>query len=114
MEIFAAIGVVVVAMLIVAVMAISLITLASIINGYVLRILWGWFIIPVFHLPNLSLAQAIGFSMVIGLLTHRSSYTSTNEKSKEEKRKEFVQYLYTLIVYPLVTLGIGWIVHQFT
>lgn len=39
-------------------------------NGYVLSILWGWFIVPTFEAPTLSVGYAIGFTMIVSYLTH--------------------------------------------
>ena len=38
---------------------------STIFCGWVLKILWGWFIVPTFGLPILSIPSAIGFSLVI-------------------------------------------------
>ena len=38
-------------------------------DGYVLSILWRWFAVPLFHLPVLTIAQAIGVSVIVALLT---------------------------------------------
>ncbi len=112
MEALAIIGLVVVVVVVLAVVLVPLVAIASILNGYVLRILWGWFVVPLFHLPNLTIAQAIGLTMVVGLLTHRSR-TDGREKTKEEKRKETIEFFAELFLYPFITLGVGWIVHLY-
>lgn len=43
---------------------------SCILNGAVLKLIWGWFMLPIFGLPTLSLTQAIGVSLVIGFMTH--------------------------------------------
>ena len=40
-------------------------------NGLALKMLWGWFMVPTFGLPTLSLAQAIGVGIMVGFLTHQ-------------------------------------------
>lgn len=40
--------------------------------GYVLSDLWQWFIVPVFHLPPMSAAEAAGVMMISGMLFRRS------------------------------------------
>ena len=32
---------------------------AIIMNGWILSIMWGWFIVPLFHLPELTIHYAI-------------------------------------------------------
>lgn len=79
-------------------------------NGWALTILWGWFIRPTFHLPTLNLAPAIGLSIVIGFLTRR--YDSSEQK-KQTTSQKWVEPLAYAMASPLLSLGIGWIVHLF-
>jgi len=96
MEIFAVLGVIV--------MAVVGIGVFSLWNGYVLTVLWRWFMVPVFNLPILSLPVAIGISLVIGLLTQQ--YQSIPEDDR------FKPFVYSILV-PFVALAMGWIVHLF-
>jgi len=84
---------------------------ASIImNGWVLSIMWKWFVVPLFHLPELTIAYAVGISMVISLFKDKSSVTQNNEKSLSEKIISAFTYAF---IVPLLSLGFGWIVLQF-
>lgn len=82
--------------------------LSAIWSGYVLTVLWGWFIVPLFGLPALSLVYAIGLSLVVGYLTHQLTPTSG---------KEVNEYLMTAgwyaFIKPLVFLGVGFVVTLF-
>jgi hypothetical protein len=87
-----------------------LIALSSIFNGYALKVLWGWFIVPVFHLPQLSIPSAIGIALVVGYLTKQSSDCET------KKREGVATILYPIleaILKPSIALCIGWIVQRF-
>ncbi len=44
---------------------------AALWNGLALSILWGWFIVPVFSLPALSVASAAGVSLFFHALSAR-------------------------------------------
>lgn len=44
---------------------VALLILSSVLNGWVLSILWGWFLVPTLKLPPLTVVQAIGIAMVI-------------------------------------------------
>ena len=81
-----------------------------IMNGWVLSIMWRWFIVPFFHLPELTIAYAVGISMVISLFKDKSSVSQNNEKSLSEKIISAFVYAFIL---PLLSLGFGWIVLQF-
>jgi len=39
--------------------------------GVVLKILWAWYMVPVFALPKLTIPQAIGIAITVGLITHQ-------------------------------------------
>jgi hypothetical protein len=99
--------------LIVALAAIALpviVVFSSVVNGFVLTILWKWFVIPVFSLPALNIPQAIGISMVIAFLTHQ------RVKNKDDNKEVFELWLslfFYSVFYPLLVLGISWIVQLF-
>ena len=83
----------------------------SVFNGYVLSILWGWFMVPTFHLPTLSVAPAIGIAMVIGYLTKQES-PDVEEKERSTGMK-VARFVAQIIMKPLVALAFGWVVHLF-
>ena len=84
----------------------------AILNGYVLSVLWGWFMAPIFGLPNLSIVSAIGVTIVIGYITKQP------DNYVEEWWLNFDENIATgainAIVAPLFALFFGWVVHSFT
>lgn len=85
---------------------IALVVISSILRGYVLSVLWGWFVVPTFGLPALSIPIAIGISMILAFTTHQISV------KKEEDKSVGTQFS-NIILHPLLVLGIGWIVTLF-
>ncbi len=81
------------------------IPLMMVLNGYVFLVLWGWFAVPVFHLPQLNIPQAIGISILVGRLT-----SHTAEKQEDDK---WYSPFARAFSYPLAALGMGWIVKGF-
>lgn len=73
-------------------------------DGWVISILWGWFVSSYFHLPPLSLAYAIGFMLIVTMF--RSSFTSTREDLDIEK-------IMVEIFMPVFILVIGYLIHLF-
>ena len=71
----------------------------SILRAWVLIKLWGWFIVPVFHLPDLNIPLAIGLCLVVGM------FTATMKSEK-------VNWLGAILA-PFITLFMGWIVKSF-
>lgn len=85
----------------------GVIAVSVIINGYVLSILWAWFLVSL-GLPALSVAHAIGVGMCVTWLTY------THKTSTEEDKSKALEGLFTvMILRPLIFLGIGYIVKQF-
>jgi hypothetical protein len=82
----------------------ALVALSAIVNGWILGILWAWFIIPVFALPALNIPQAIGLGMVVSYITFH--YTKDEDTG-------WSRVVLTLIMRPIVALGIGYIVTLF-
>jgi len=80
----------------------------AILRGWVLSILWGWFMVPVFGLPALGIAQAIGVGLVVTTFTHTGS--SNCQKSKDHKAWHD---LIGAFAGPLIGLGIGYVVRRF-
>ena len=96
MEVIAAIPVVMV-----------LTALVYILKGWVLSILWGWFVVPTFHLPPLNVVTAIGVSMVFSYAINGLQTAKINEEENTWKK------IATMLLAPFVVLGTGWIIHQF-
>ena len=88
--------------ILVVVLGIVVLFIASVIfKGYVLSILWGWFAVPIFHLPPLGIAQAIAVSLVVSMLTHQ--YIPTKDKDTWAP-------ILTMVLWPALALFVGWIV----
>jgi uncharacterized protein YacL len=79
------------------------------IGGFVFQTLWGWFIVPTFAMPQLTLIQAIGTSFFINYLKMNLA-----EKNDDEFSMEFVlKRLVMSILIALFLLGFGWVITLF-
>ena len=88
-----------------------LLFLSSIFNGYVLSVLWGWFVVPTFGVPKLSVTAAIGIALVVSYITDRKD---SNEKEDKRPFGEILREgLTEAIAKSLFVLFFGWIVHLF-
>lgn len=76
-------------------------------GGYVLTVLWGWFIVPVFELPALTIPHAIGLAMVVTYLTYQADFKTEETRSE---MKQFATACAYVFIKPAIALGIGWIV----
>lgn len=81
--------------------------LTAILNGWVLSILWGWFAVPTFGLPALSIPSAIGVALVVSYLTYQYIPDRNSDEDSAGRSISFI------IARPFIALFIGWIVQMF-
>lgn len=81
----------------------------SVWSGYALSILWGWFIVPAFSLPSLSVVYAIGLAMVVSFLTQRADL---KKDDREYGEILLVGTIYSLLK-PATALGLGYVLTLF-
>lgn len=74
-------------------------------RGYVLSILWGWFIVPTFGLPHLAITVALGISLMITLIT----VVSPTKKDGTT----FGDSVLNAFMGPMMALALGFIVTLF-
>jgi len=97
--------------LIIISMLVSTSTISLIIYGAVAVKLWDWFIVPLFGIRPISIAEVIGLSLFISLFVSSSKYKE--EKEIDEYAGEIIKvFIHTFLRSALVLL-IGWIVYQF-
>lgn len=93
---------------------IVLTVLGAIWSGYVLSILWGWFIVPTFNLPALSIPLAIGIALVISYVTHQTNFDKKKEELTDMENLKYAGRVFSwLALKPALALLIGWIVLKF-
>jgi hypothetical protein len=81
-----------------AVGVVALFILAILVRGFCLSVLWGWLIVPVFGLPALGIAPAIGLTVFLNyLLNHKKEESSLGD----------------VLLGPMLALGVGWVIHLF-
>ena len=89
--------------------------IGTIFEGYVLSVLWQWFIVPAVGLPAISVVQAIGIALVVSLLTNQ--HKVPKETDPEEGIGEKVVKIFTRVGYFTADVAIVWgiaaVVHLF-
>lgn len=95
----------------VIVIALASVFFGAMMGGWVLSIVWTWFVIPLFPMaPILTIPQAIGFSLVTGMLAGSSSQTDNKERTTGE---EIVHLLAVAFGRPIMILVIAYIIKSF-
>jgi len=92
--------------------ALGLIAVSSLLNGWALKVLWSWFVAPVFQVSSISIAQAIGISLLFVLL-QSSTRTSNNNSSEKSPTTLLLEAVFLAVVTPLFAVGCGWVVSLF-
>lgn len=87
-----------------AILIIGTLIFDSFIKGWVLTVMWKWFVIPVFDLPPIKLVYSIGIAMIMGFLT------KTVNTAKTESDNKLVALS---LLRPFIVLGLGYIIHLF-
>lgn len=79
--------------------------LTAIIRGWALSLLWSWFCVPTFHLPELRIPIALGISTIVGMLVVD---TTLQRREADMYKNAFVG-----VVLALLCVGAGWVYHLF-
>jgi hypothetical protein len=78
--------------------------------GWVLSVLWRWFIVPTFHAEPLRVAQAVGLALVVDFLTLQTP--RERKRSDAEFAQEWRWAASYFAVACLLALGGGYVVHR--
>jgi len=84
------------------------ISITAVIDGFVIKQLYDWFIFGRFCSVNLSIANAIGINILISLLTKHPDFKKI--KGEETDNKKILSHMF---LSPAVVLLIGYIVKLF-
>jgi hypothetical protein len=74
-------------------------------HGWALKTAWNWFVPAITGWAQLGIAQAIGIAVVLGIARSRRS-------ESDENPAQFWLGIVMQVLTVLLTLGIGWIVHE--
>jgi len=69
--------------------------------GFVLSVLWEWFIVSEFGVKTISIQNAAGITLIINLLT---------SKADQIRNKDTTEIMLMGYLIPVFALGIGWII----
>jgi len=82
------------------------------ISGFTLSTIWGWFMVPIFGLPSLSIAGAYAVSLVVTTITHQYKV-----EDYEKNTKPYGEQLIIAIIFAFakcfIVLTIGWTIKLF-
>jgi hypothetical protein len=81
-------------------------------RGYVLSVLWAWFIVPAFSVPAIGLVAALGIAFISMMLSqHPSEYTKQQLSMDASQAQEIaIKKMVESLVFPWATLVTAWVV----
>lgn len=83
---------------------------AALLRGWVLSLLWAWFVVPL-GVPPITYLHAVGISLLASLLTHKNSPADDAALEKKNAHEKIVEGIATMLVGPLFVLLLGWLIH---
>lgn len=75
-------------------------------SGFVITELWAWFVVPIFSVKPLVIAQALGLSLFTGYVCGNMHRHSHDERTNDIK-------MGVLIVIPALVWCLGWVIKSF-
>lgn len=90
------------------VLIVGLLSGMCILDGLVLQVLWGWFLVPL-GLPPIGVAMAIGLGAI-------ATFMFPSSIPRTEKGQELEQFVDTLVNWVLklvLVLAIAWVAHKY-
>lgn len=81
--------------------------ISTLIRGFTFYQLWNWFVADIFNLKPLTIAQAVGFVLLIYYL----SYHQDSNKDKELNTKQFMIIIFNNITKSLIYLIEGGVIY---
>jgi hypothetical protein len=85
----------------ISVVTVAILAAATVFGGWVLTLLWSWFVVPIFEMRELTLLEGVGLSLGIGYLKGVPLANDTDDKAKR----------FSKAASPFVLFGMAYIVH---
>jgi len=79
-------------------------------QGFVGMQLWKWFVVSSFDVPQLSILQIAGVSLLIRLFTYQ---LAPKTKTEEEPTKQRIISTLAILAVPWLILVMGYVIHKF-
>lgn len=86
----------------------GVVALATIWRGYVLSVVWGWLVVPMFHFQPITVLGAIIISMIVGFLVAQHSTCQ-----QDPEKSGFGYGLWISFLYPGMVLFVAWVIKGF-
>lgn len=89
-----------------------LLVFTSVVNGFVIMKLWGWFIVLAFNARPLQMVEAIGLMLFVRFAENRLA-VRRNEKEDRSFLAILQENIFMVIYFAAFALLFGWIINLF-
>jgi hypothetical protein len=76
----------------------------GLLDGWALSVLWRWYVVPVFDIRPISVIEAFGLALFVGLLRAKRS-----PERDEDALEGTLAEIFFVAFMPLFFLGMGWV-----
>jgi len=94
----------------VMVVTVTSLLLSTVLRGFVLVVLWSWFVVAHFHIAPLTIPVALGISLIVSFLT---AHVDLDDKPTGQAKSRLYKAISASLVVPIFTLALGWVYHLF-
>jgi hypothetical protein len=82
-------------------------------KGYVLSVLWGWYLVPSLKLPAIGVIVAIGMMLMVDLFRKVPLTTERKSQANKSVLEDAFDGAFLGFFVPLLTLGVGYVLKDF-
>ena len=105
-------------------MSVASMTLSILTRALALRVLWGWFVVPIFGVSAISMPAAAGLITMTYLLvpSRNTPQVPANKSSKEDEKddgktlsqslRDFGRLMLFELLVPVTAVAVGWLFKQ--
>jgi hypothetical protein len=86
------------------------------INGFVIATTWGWFIVPIFEVREISLAEAVGLSIFASIISQPRPFNLSKNTGDDDSTVmvwRMIGNMASQVFGPALTLMGAWVWHTF-
>ncbi len=84
-----------------------------VVGGYVISILWAWFITPIFAIPVPAIIACSGLAVFTSYITGVASNSAVAAAKRKDEGSDSSYMVIVGLIHPWMVLGLGWLIHQF-
>lgn len=87
--------------------------ISAVLRGWVLSVIWGWFVVGQFHVAPIRIPFAIGLSIIVSLFSGTGDIAANQKADSGKSVGDIVsKAIGRMLAAPLFALGFAWFVQR--